>query len=152
MVRAAWLLRRERSSESSVFQRNLAASISNVSITWWQQMPAMQHVTQLKWAEAAMHQCLHIQTHILRSVTYSSLHIAWCLICAWVPYAQSTQLVNEGPTQALCFAKGLADATVPFFFHSCGKQPTQLALYFVGMFADTSYTGVQVLLWAVRKN
>lgn len=70
----------------------------------------------------------------------------------WVPYAQWTQLVNEGPTQALYLAKGLADATVSFIFHFHGEQPTQLALYFVGMFVETSYTGVEVLLWAIRKN
>lgn len=59
-------------------------------------------------------------------------------------------MLNEGPTPSLLLAKGLSGATVSFIFH--GEQPTQLALYFIGKFVETSYTGVKVLLWDIRKN
>jgi len=39
-----------------------------------------------------------------------------------------------------------------FIFHSQREQSTQLALHFVGKFVETSYTGVQVLLWAIRED
>lgn len=91
---------------------------------------------------------LHVQTHTLQSAMYSSQHTAQCLMPVRVPYAQWSQLLNQGPTQALHLAKGLAG----FHLQSQAEQSTQLALHFIGKFVKTSYTGVQVLLRAIRKN
>lgn len=53
---------------------------------------------------------------------------------------------------ALHLAKELPGMAVSSVLQPHGEQPTRLALHFIGMFVETSDTGVQVLLWAIRKH
>lgn len=53
---------------------------------------------------------------------------------------------------ALHLAKELPGMAGSSVLQPRGEQPTHLALHFIGMFVETSDTGVQVLLWAIRKH
>lgn len=94
---------------------------------------------------------LHMQTHILRPARYHSLHIARCLMRVWVLDTQWIQWMRV-PHRLYTLLRDWLMQLCLSILHSLGKQPTQLALYFIGMFMETSYTGVQVLLWATRKS
>lgn len=111
----------------------------------------VQHVTQSKWAETAMYQCLRNgSTSKLYNLPPIAPGIdrALCLMCVCVLYTQWTQLSVVNLTRLY----NLLEDCPSFISHSQREQSTQLALHFIGKFVETSYTGVQVLLWAGRKN